>query len=42
MKLDVNLTQTRQIFDSVDFDGNGALTLPELIADFNEVIGTSV
>lgn len=30
MKLNVNLDKTRQIFDSIDFDGNGELSLSEL------------
>lgn len=42
MKLNVNLTQTHAIFDSIDFDGNGKLSLPEFQSDFKNVISSSL
>ena len=41
MRLEVSRTQTVQIFDSMDFDGNGQLSMPELMADFKNVVTTS-
>ena len=38
MRLNVSRAQTQQIFDSIDFDGGGTISLPEFQADFNDVI----
>ena len=41
MHLNATRMQTQQIFDSMDFDGNGKLTIPEFASDFKEVTSTS-
>ena len=38
MRLKVSRAQTQQIFDSIDFDGGGTISLPEFQADFNDII----
>lgn len=44
MKISFNGSQQimREIFDSIDVDGSGELTLPEIQADFNFTVQTSV
>ncbi len=42
MGIEINNIQTQQIFDSIDFDGDGTLSLPEWQQNFNEVINTSL
>ena len=41
MKLNVSRSQISQIFDSIDFDRNEGLSMPELISDFNTTIEKS-
>ena len=42
MDLPLTSQQVQQIFDSIDFDGSGDVSLPEFIADFNHVVATPV
>ncbi len=42
MHLDVSQSQALAIFDSIDFDGNGNISLPEFVSDFKMVCATSV
>jgi hypothetical protein len=38
MKIDVTASQAKAIFDSMDLDGNGSVSLPELQTDYNNFI----
>lgn len=42
MQLDVTSQQSIAIFDTIDFDGNGQISLPEFVSDFKMVCATSV
>ena len=37
MQLDVTSQQSIAIFDTIDFDGNGQISLPEFVSDFKMV-----
>ena len=42
MKLDVNRSATGQIFESIDFDGSGDISLPEIQSDFKNVVTSTL
>lgn len=42
MQLDVTSQQSIAIFDTIDFDGNGQISLPEFVSDFKMVCATSI
>jgi len=42
MQQQVTLKQSAEIFDSIDFDGSGAIALPEFMADFKMVCSTDI
>ena len=42
MKLDVNRSATGQIFESIDFDGSGDISLPEFQSDFKNVVTSTL
>ena len=35
MKFSITVSECQEIFDSIDIDGSGAISLPEFMADFN-------
>ena len=42
MDLKISSSQLQQIFDSIDFDGSGDISLPEFKSDFRHVVHTAV
>lgn len=42
MQLDVTSQQSVAIFDSIDFDGSGEISLPEFVSDFKMVCASSL
>lgn len=42
MRLQVTLSQTHAIFESIDFDGSGTISLPEFQSDFKNVVNSSL
>lgn len=42
MSLDLTKEQSDQIFSTMDFDGNGTISEPELQADFQKVVSKSI
>ena len=42
MRLQVSLSQTHAIFESIDFDGSGNISLPEFQSDFKNVVNSDI
>ena len=42
MRLQVSLSQTHSIFESIDFDGSGDISLPEFQSDFKNVVNSTL
>ena len=42
MKIDVSKLEVHQIFNSMDFDGDKTISMPELISDFFYFVKTDV
>ena len=42
MKIELNKMDIQKIFDSLDFDGDAGVSLPELIADFRHFVNRDV
>lgn len=42
MKINLSVTQARNIYQSIDFDLNGKVSFPEFLADFNKTIKTDI
>ena len=42
MQLDISSQQSVAVFDSIDFDGNGEISLPEFVSDFKMVCASSL
>lgn len=42
MQIEVTSQQSLAIFDSIDFDGSGEISLPEFVSDFKMVCASSM